>query len=206
MYKIFINNTPLYLMESKAVSTDLKSQPKSIIMPYIDKKSLFWYIDKLEKNSDMNSILLHTNDLDKLWADFKSIYKKVQAAGGVVENAEGKILLIFRRDFWDLPKGKMDKGETKEQAAVREVQEETGIQQIELLEPIQTTYHTFQQKEKRILKETFWYKMKTQESTLIPQAEEDIEQAIWVDLKTFLTPELPIYKNILEVLIGNDKL
>ena len=205
MYKIFINNTPLYLMESKAVSADWKNQSKSVVMPHIDRKSLFWYIDKLEKNSDMNYILLHTNDLDKLWADFKSIYKIVQAAGGVVENAEGKTLLIFRRDFWDLPKGKIDKGETKEHAAVREVQEETGIQQIELLNPIQTTYHTFQQKEKRILKETFWYKMKTQESILIPQAEEDIEQAIWVDLKTFLTPELPIYKNILEVLSANDK-
>jgi 8-oxo-dGTP pyrophosphatase MutT (NUDIX family) len=200
MYKIFINNTPLYLMESKAVSSDWKNQSKSIVMPYIDKKSLFWYIDKLEKNSDMNYILLHTKDLDKLWADFKSIYKIIPAAGGVVENAEGNILLIFRRDFWDLPKGKIDKGETQEHAAVREVQEETGIQQLDLLNPIQTTYHTYTQKEKRILKETFWYRMKTQESTLIPQTEEDIEQAIWVDLKTFITPELPIYKNILEVL------
>jgi 8-oxo-dGTP pyrophosphatase MutT (NUDIX family) len=200
MYKIFINNTPLYLMESKAVSSDWKNQSKSIVMPYIDRKSLFWYIDKLEKNSDMNYILLHTKDLDKLWADFKSIYKIIPAAGGVVENAEGNILLIFRRDFWDLPKGKIDKGETQEHAAVREVQEETGIQQLDLLNPIQTTYHTYTQKEKRILKETFWYRMKTQESTLIPQTEEDIEQAIWVDLKTFITPELPIYKNILEVL------
>ncbi|MEN9611494.1 MAG: hypothetical protein RLZZ628_2308 [Bacteroidota bacterium] len=205
MYKIFINNTPLYLMETHAVSTEWKNQPKSIVMPYIDRKSLFWYIDKLEKNGEMNYILLHSNDLEKLWADFKSIYKIIQAAGGVVENADGKTLLIFRRNFWDLPKGKIDKGETKEHAAVREVQEETGIQQIELLNPIRTTYHTYPQKEKRILKETFWFKMKTQETDLLPQTEEDIEQAIWVDLKTFLTPELPIYKNILEVLFGNDK-
>jgi 8-oxo-dGTP pyrophosphatase MutT (NUDIX family) len=205
MYKIFINNTPLYLMETHAVSTEWKNQPKSIVMPYIDRKSLFWYIDKLEKNAEMNYILLHSNDLEKLWADFKSIYKIIQAAGGVVENVDGKTLLIFRRNFWDLPKGKIDKGETKEHAAVREVQEETGIQQIELLNPVRTTYHTYPQKEKRILKETFWFKMKTQETDLLPQAEEDIEQAIWVDLKTFLTPELPIYKNILEVLFENDK-
>jgi 8-oxo-dGTP pyrophosphatase MutT (NUDIX family) len=200
MYKIFINNTPLYLMQTDAVSMDWKNQAKSLVMPYIDKKSLFWYIDKLEKNQGMNYILLHSKDLEALWADFKSIYKIIRAAGGVVENTEGKTLLIFRRDFWDLPKGKIDKGESVEHAAVREVQEETGIQQIELLYQIQTTYHTYQQKEKRILKETFWFSMKTQETTLTPQAEEDIEQAIWVDVKTFITPELPIYKNILEVL------
>ena len=84
---------------------------------------------------------------------------------------------------------------------MREVQEETGIQQISLGPKITTTYHTFRKRSgKRILKKTFWYLMKTEEEQLTPQIEEDIELATWMSLTTFRSESRVVYKNILEVL------
>ena len=109
-------------------------------------------------------------------------------------------MVIFRRDFWDLPKGKIDKGETPEQAAVREVQEETGLVQVDLGNHIIDTFHTYTHKDKRILKKTYWYAMKTAETKLTPQSSEDIEQAEWVKLAEFLAKSPTIYGSILNVL------
>ena len=101
-----------------------------------------------------------STDYEKLVADFQSNYKILEAAGGLVYNAEGKILLIFRRDFWDLPKGKIDPGESKAAAAVREVEEETGLKDITLGDLITETYHTYRTKKgNRILKRTYWFRM-----------------------------------------------
>jgi 8-oxo-dGTP pyrophosphatase MutT (NUDIX family) len=102
-----------------------------------------------------------------------------------------------------LPKGKIDKGESKEMAAVREVQEETGLNEVELLDFITETYHTYRTgKQKRILKRTYWYKMRTIETDLVPQTEEDIEQAIWIRKDDFLAQDQPVYGNI-KTLIEN---
>jgi 8-oxo-dGTP pyrophosphatase MutT (NUDIX family) len=99
----------------------------------------------------------------------------IEAAGGLVFNEKNELLMIFRRGFWDLPKGKVDEGETLEQCAVREVQEETGLQNIKLGAFLTTTYHTYTQKGQTILKPSHWYKMENWlNETLIPQIEEDI--------------------------------
>jgi len=143
---------------------------------------------------------LYTDDVEQLFQDFASQYKIVEAAGGVVTNETGKVLLLFRRGFWDLPKGKIDSGETKEAAAVREVQEETGLQQLTLGTALGETYHTYKDGKTRILKRTYWYAMRTRETRLQPQTEEDIEQAVWVELNSFLNEEDRVYGNIRDVL------
>ena len=113
--------------------------------------------------------------------------------------------MIFRRDYWDLPKGKIDPGESKEEAAVREVEEETGLKNIALGPLLTETYHTYRTKKgNRILKRTYWFRMDAPNQELIPQTEEDIEQAIWQDLHTFLPTSPVIYKSILEVLQNQD--
>ena len=99
----------------------------------------------------------------------------MQAAGGLVFNEKNELLMIFRRGFWDLPKGKLDEGETIEQCAIREVQEETGLKNIKLVGFLTTTYHTYYYKGQTILKPSHWYKMENWgNETLIPQTEEDI--------------------------------
>lgn len=107
--------------------------------------------------------------------------QKIVAAGGIVENDNKEILLIFRRGKWDLPKGKLDEGETIEQCAVREVEEETGLRNVERGELIEVTIHQYNQKGRDIEKETYWYAMKVSGiQNLVAQQEEDIELVKWV--------------------------
>ena len=127
----------------------------------------------------------------------------MEAAGGVVFNPKGEILTMYRRGSWDLPKGKIDKGETKEIAAVREVQEETDLKEVNRDDFLLTTYHTYKNKKgKRVLKPTYWYKMTTQEMAIHPQVEEDIEVVQWIDPIIFLETKRPIYNTIWEVVVA----
>ncbi len=122
-------------------------------------------------------------------------------AGGLVENEKGEYLLIHRRGKWDLPKGKLDKGETIEQCAVREVEEETGLQKPELKKPLTITYHTYDEFGKHILKDSHWYKMKVKgPQSIKPQTEEDIHDIKWVkkkDLSTYMQNTFPSIKDVL---------
>ncbi len=201
IYKIFINETPLFLTNTEGVLDTWKNDNKTLVSNYLGKKKfLHPIIDLLEKSKKYNRVVVYNNDLEKLWNDFQAIYNIIGAAGGVVSNEKNEVLMIFRRNSWDLPKGKIDDGELPEQAAVREIQEETGLNDVKLGELICYTYHTYVMKGKRILKKTWWYTMTTTEKALTPQTSEDIEEAIWVDLTIFLDAKPTIYGSILDVL------
>ena len=201
MYKIYINDTPLILANLKSIKAVPKSDEQTMVARYTGMaKSLLNYIDMLEKSKRFNTVYLLSENYAQLVADFEKHFKLIEAAGGVVYNTQARILAIFRRGSWDLPKGKIDPGETPPIAAVREVQEETGIQQIELGKLIGSTYHTYRLKSgKRVLKRTYWYKMQTNDMDLKPQTEEDIEQALWIGPKAFLNGNYPMYNSIREV-------
>ncbi len=201
MYKIYINDTPLVLADTAEISSETGND-RYLIARYPGKpKFLFNYIDMLEKGKRFDSVMLYSDDLQQLWADFVAQYKLIEAAGGVVFNLEGKVLLIFRRGFWDLPKGKIDPGESIEAAALREVQEETGLQQLELKAQLAETYHAYREGKQRILKCTHWFIMQTAENILTPQTDEGIEKAVWQDVTTFLSGKPIMYSNIREVLV-----
>jgi ADP-ribose pyrophosphatase YjhB (NUDIX family) len=107
--------------------------------------------------------------------------KVIMAGGGLVENEKGELLLIFRKNHWDLPKGKLDSGESVEECAVREVEEETGLKNIQLGELIDVTLHQYVENGESITKKTAWYKMRgSSGDTLTPQTEEQIEEIRWV--------------------------
>jgi ADP-ribose pyrophosphatase YjhB (NUDIX family) len=198
--KIYINEKPIYLLSISEME-EQKTTNKVLKSVYRGKvKLLHQIIDTFEKNNDYEGAFIATNNIDGLITDFKSLFKIIEAAGGVVFNENNEILFIFRRGFWDLPKGKIDKGESIEAAAIREVQEETGVSNIHLKGLITTTYHIFEQKGKRILKPTYWYKMLTSDNNLMPQAEEDIEKAVWMTKNDFFSSQPIVYKNIVEVL------
>ncbi len=127
--------------------------------------------------------------------------KVIMAAGGVVENEKGELLLIFRKKHWDLPKGKLDDGESIEECAVREVEEETGLKNVLLGELIDVTVHQYQENGDQITKKTAWYRMKgSLIDKLIPQTEEQIEDLKWVQPDQLQSYMENTYSNIIHVL------
>jgi ADP-ribose pyrophosphatase YjhB (NUDIX family) len=128
---------------------------------------------------------------------------QIIAAGGLVTNPKGEILWIFRRGFWDLPKGKLDEGETIQSCALREVQEETGINNIHLHELLCFTNHNYFDKylKEEVVKRTYWFHMSI--STLQdgrPQTAEDIEKIEWLSLDKARHCLDHTYPTILEVI------
>jgi len=164
-------------------------------------KHLLGFIDTCEKSSRLASITIHSNRYDDLVNDFLGLYKTVEAGGGVVINERNEILMIHRRGSWDLPKGKMEKGETRRECAAREVMEETGISSVQLGKKLLETRHTYKNKKgKRCIKLSHWYLMFGKHEPLVPQTEEDIEEAVWMTLEKFYSKHRKVYPNIVLVL------
>ncbi|MEQ8704105.1 MAG: NUDIX domain-containing protein [Phaeodactylibacter sp.] len=202
MYKIYINGRPLVLATLPKEGFQPSSNPENLITIYTgNPKSLLGYVDMLEKNEAFKQVTIYGNDGERLFKEFSTQFTILEAAGGLVFNTEGQGLFIYRLETWDLPKGKIDPGETPEAAAVREVQEETGLQEVKCGDLLLMTYHTYRHLKKgRILKPTYWYRMTTPEAQLTPQAEENIEKAEWKSVPDFLESNLPVYPNIRLVL------
>jgi len=201
MYKININENTLVLMSSDEYkSSDLSGF--GLVAAYTGKsKMLLSYIDMLEKSNRTSKVALYAFDLRQLKKDFESLYRVIRASGGVVEDENGKVLMIFRRGHWDLPKGKIDEGEKKRQAGIREVEEETGIKNPRVLSKLCTTRHSYRLKSGvRALKKTYWFMMKASNQKLKPQVSEDIVEARWAHPGKLLTKDVPVYSNIVDVL------
>jgi 8-oxo-dGTP pyrophosphatase MutT (NUDIX family) len=203
MYKIYYNDKAICLVHRALEGQINVVNPDTIKVHYTGKtKFILSCLDKLEKNKELKTIYLLTNDIEILKNDFFSLFRIVRASGGLVINAKAELLMIFRRGSWDLPKGKMDPAETKMEAGLREVKEETGLVNVQLIEKLCTTYHIFIDRSgRRVLKPSYWYLMFTTDINLIPQKEEDIESAVWVKLSEIKTAKYtPMYSNIMEVI------
>jgi len=179
--KIYFDNKPLFLCDT----VDAELEPyvhhdDAVFIDELDSHTVKSMIHEMQLEKVHAGVFLH-HDLEELKKAFFKKFKLIQAAGGLVQNERGEILMILRRGKWDLPKGKLDKGESLEECAVREVEEETGLQNIELVAPLLVTYHTYHEGTKFILKESHWYSMRVSgEQKLIPQTEEDILETRWV--------------------------
>ncbi len=125
----------------------------------------------------------------------------VEAAGGLVFNKDGDILMIFRNGKWDLPKGKLEKEESVEKCAIREVKEECGIDDLQIIKQLIDTYHTYELNDLKILKRTYWFKMRTAyNGQLVPQIQEGITKANWVKRNEIAEKLENSYGNIVQLL------
>jgi len=172
MYKVFVNNAAIHLSTQSFISEEFTSIP-------IRKANIVEIILQLQEDPSLKFHLFHRKE-EKL---LKILHKKlpvVVAGGGKVYNEANKILFIKRNGFWDLPKGKMEKGESIEETSVREVEEETGGKNIKITRFLMKTYHVYKRNGKFKLKLTYWFEMKTDFiGPLYPQIEESITKVKW---------------------------
>ena|ERR1700676_2719788 len=125
----------------------------------------------------------------------------IRAGGGLVENEKSEVLFMFRKGKWDLPKGKLDQGESLESCAIREVKEETGVSQVELIKFLLVTEHDYEEMGQPIRKETHWYLMKVSGSQiLVPQTDEGITELKWFGPSELKIVQQNTYPVILDVL------
>jgi 8-oxo-dGTP pyrophosphatase MutT (NUDIX family) len=173
MYKVFVNNRPLFLTNKIEKETDFQ-------LFLLNSADIEQLVTKVFENKIHKAFLYHPDEKEIL-STLKSKIPVEKAAGGLVYNPKGEILFIYRNGKWDLPKGGIEKNEGKKEAAIREVEEETGVKNLKIIDRIDKTYHIFKRNGKFRLKITYWYKMETSfTENLIPQEEEGIEKAVWV--------------------------
>ncbi|MBR6001825.1 MAG: NUDIX domain-containing protein [Bacteroidales bacterium] len=148
-----------------------------------------------ELSDTLLRIYIPTADVESTYRSICACFKEVNAAGGLVSNRRGDFLLISRNGLWDLPKGHQEAGENIELTAIREVQEETGVEDLQIRRLICVTDHCYCRGGVWHLKHTWWYDMLYNDPTnLTPQREEDITKAAWVaksSLPPFLTNTFP---------------
>jgi len=194
MYKVFVNERPLIL-------TNKLSETGKGKYFLLNDKAINEAIASLSKKKLKEAYIYHPNGEEILKKFTQNIPLEV-AAGGVVTNEKGKVLFIYRNDKWDLPKGKLDKGESIEKCAIREVEEETGVSGLEIENFLRTTYHILKRNGKPKLKEVHWYAMKTEyKGKLKGQKNEGIVKVKWKGPKKIKEALENSYLNI-KILFG----
>jgi len=173
MYKVFVNDKPLFLTSVVEKETDFQL----FLLESIDVEQL---ITKMFNNRIDKAFLYHPDEKQALRL-FKDKIPVAKAGGGLVYNKRGEVLFILRNGKWDLPKGGTEKNEEIEQTAMREVEEETGVKGLKVVNKLQKTYHVFKRNGVYKLKVTHWFEMVTNyDGKLTGQAEEGIEKVAWL--------------------------
>ena len=190
MYKVFYNQKPLFF------TTNLTNNSDETPLLFIKYTSALVIVKAL-RNKNTKAVYLYHPKEEKLEKHFLKHFPVVEAAGGLVEHTDGRYLFIYRNDKWDLPKGKIEKNEVIIDAAIREVTEETGVGDLMVTKPLNTTYHVFNSKGKFKLKKTYWFLMKSNyNAPLVPQEEENIQAAVWRPRADFPLLMENAYENI----------
>ena len=199
MNKIFVNNKPLYLLTNIGKA---KLGKDNFHIAFSSVKELKKTIQIFENDGQYETMtVLFLSDAEKKKAMF-STYKVIEAAGGLVKNKEQKILFIFRLGKWDLPKGKIEKDENPEEAALREVHEECGLSRLKIRKKLPSTYHTYDLKNEKILKISHWFEMSFAggRHILVPQLEEGITEVRWLSADEIKEAMKNTYASITDVI------
>lgn len=209
MYKVFFNGSSIEF--GNATKKSFKNNTVEIV-ECEDVGVFRQIIYRIETSSEKLVFLLSNENINELWDCFRKQFTEVPAAGGLVQKEDGTLLFIKRLGVWDLPKGKVEKHESAELAAVREVEEECGLTGLEIVRQLRSTFHIYRSPyldfpDNLVLKETKWFLMNCSDvKNPVPQVEENIEEVQWIarnevgmvldntyaSLKEFLTENIPV--------------
>jgi len=182
MYKVFFNDSTIQITD------DAKKSSKNNITQTVDCENYGFVkelISKIESSDKSINFVVQNKDYSQLWDCFKNQLTEIPAAGGLVQKSDLSLLFIKRLGVWDLPKGKIEKNETPESAAIREVEEECGVSGLKIIRQLDSTFHIYRSPylnfpDNLVLKETKWFLMSIEgEQTMVPQVEENIEEVRW---------------------------
>ena len=201
--KVYFGDKPVFLCdEIDDAIHEYLHHPDTVFMDEISGSAIKSLLHEIAKPA-FHAGVLWSEDLEALKKAFWKHFTIIQAAGGLVENEAREVLLIVRRGKWDLPKGKLDEGETLAACAVREVQEETGLKTVQLNEFLLVTYHTYNDYGHSVLKESYWYRMSSSVTEiLVPQTTEDIHDIKWASkqaLEPYQENTFPSIKDVLSL-------
>lgn len=177
MYKIHFNQSAIYILQPSEIESYKNSS--FLTSKEINVDITYHLLSNFLEGKIEPLIIAHDNPkfvVEKL----KQKLTYIEAAGGVVQNEFNEILIIDRLNKYDLPKGKCEPDESIEQTALREVEEECGVTDLQIVEQLLSTYHIYKHKQRHILKQTYWFRMKTHKQKLTPQKAENIRSAQWM--------------------------
>lgn len=199
---IYFEDKPVFLCDEITPEiNEYRHHPDAVYIDELSTAAINSLLHEIKKPR-FHAAIIFDKDFMKLKSIFFKHFELIKAGGGLVKNKREEILMIFRRGKWDLPKGKLDEGETIEECAKREVEEETGLQKLTVIKPLVITYHTYNLFGKHNLKETHWFLMHaTGNEELIPQTEEEISETKWVkkgDLESYLKNTFPTIEMVLK--------
>ncbi len=199
-YKVFFNDRTLFFTARPDNELVINSDA---IYKFDTSNGLKRFTEDFLSKEHLQAAVIYGHSPKEIFKEFRSFFRNIQAAGGMVFNDKKEFIGIYRRSKNDLPKGKLEKGETIEEGAVREVKEECGISNVEILNRITETYHIYFIDKTQVLKRTHWFRMYTNDNELTPQTEEDISEIFWVSLSNIKEFMTNTYPSIEEVIIAS---
>jgi 8-oxo-dGTP pyrophosphatase MutT (NUDIX family) len=198
MYKVFFENRTIYLVDK---FDKYYKKHNGLFVKYLNEIQLAYVLELFKSVKEIKNVFIIHHDIEKVFEEFKSFFRRVEAAGGVVHDDEGRLLVIKRRGKWDLPKGKLDEQEEPRKGAVREVEEECSVNPLEISDLLHTTYHAYLLEGVLVLKKTYWYDMLHKGNKQVkPQVEEDITEVKWVSASELEEITQNTYNSIIDVL------
>ncbi len=202
-YKVFLNEKSILFRTAGKITI---TKPISSGIDFTQISDVKQWLDEFEISQERD-IIFESDNADKDFLNFRKALLNLDAAGGVVKR-KGCLLFIFRNGKWDLPKGKIDTGESAEVAAMREVEEECGINSLKITGKLNPTYHIYRSPYRKtrgewIFKKTYWFEMDysgIENGT--PETEEGITDIRWFKMNQLDEVLQNTYGNI-KVLLNN---
>jgi 8-oxo-dGTP pyrophosphatase MutT (NUDIX family) len=197
MYKVFVDNISIYFQKNGFFKSNIPLD----FFPSLSTNKYSSFLKEVKEINVNEKVFVSSIDPMEQIKDLFSSFKWIEAAGGIVQNTKTKqLLFIFRNEVWDIPKGKIEKGEKSKEGAIREIEEECGIKNLSITGELSPTYHIYFAYGKYVIKKTHWFTLTTNELDVKPELEEGITEVKWFDLEELNLIKENTFESIKDVL------